>query len=219
MNRLLAARLEVPFWCSFRSPYAANVHLTYSVPPPATLKGMLAAAMGYPADYLGPLTDLPVGVGIEDQGEKIETLSQIIKWDWRNYSKSRFRMLVIREKIIKPTYYFYVRGPEELLSKIAVALTNPFFPLALGESDDAVEVTDVNIVHLQEDKSSVVHNCLPLRLGTPIERVNVERLATGWEAGPRNSTGVVYEPYCIAPQIRLEKAIPTWQYGPKRVVV
>ncbi len=219
MNRLLAARLEVPFWCSFRSPYAANVHLTYSVPPPTTLKGMLAAAMGYPSDYLGPLADLPVGVGIEDQGERIETLSRIIKWDWRNYSKSRFRMLVVREKIVNPSYSLYLRGPEDLLLEIAASLSNPFFPLFLGESDDVVEVTDVNIFDSQQASTTVVHNCLPLRLGMPTGRVHVERLAVGWEVGTRDSIGIIYEPYCIAPKIMLEKPITAWQCGQKRVVI
>ena len=84
--KVLYAQLEIPFWCSFRVPYGVNMHFTYPVPPLTTLAGLVAAALGYPADFLEPLAGLVFGVGLEREGRLIETYTRIIKRDYRDQS-------------------------------------------------------------------------------------------------------------------------------------
>ncbi len=218
MEALLSAKIEVPYWCSFKVPFAVNVQFTYPVPPITTVKGLIAAALGYPADYLTPLEDLSFGVGIEQKGELVETYSKIIKWDRRDL---QMRTLVMRQKIIAPQYAVYVKGDRQFIKEIAAALNNPAFPLFLGESDDFIEINDVKIHPLKEIASTTVHNCLPMEMGqAQNEDVLIADLPVSFIYNKRGSPSALNcLTYYIAPEITLKEQITAYVVGNKKVVL
>ena len=75
----LGLRLRVPFWCSFRDPNSSNVHRTFPVPPPSTLYGLLACALGEPPDYLLHREKVRFAVAVECEGELVESFSKWMK--------------------------------------------------------------------------------------------------------------------------------------------
>lgn len=214
--RVLYAQLEVPFWCSFRVPYGVNMHFTYPVPPLTTLAGLVAAALGYPADFLEPLAGLVFGVGLEREGRLIETYTRIIKRDYRDQS---LRTLLCRQKLLQPVFGLYIKGPEPEVAKIGAALRDPFFPLFLGESDDPVEIRQIGVYPLKEEPSSVVDNCLPVDVALPVEtECQVANLPVRFTGKKRGQwTGVEYQSYYVAPRLQLDREVPAALVGGRRV--
>lgn len=220
MEAILAATLEVPFWCSFRVPYTINVHFTYPVPPITTLYGLAACAAGYPADYLEPLRYLRFGIGILRAGRLVETYSKIIKWDRRDL-RNQMRTLVMKQKIIQPSYKLYVGGPEAMLARLAAALKQPFFPLFLGESDDLVEVRDVGLHPLKPVQTDKLYSCVPVDAGSLRGgRAMVVHLPVGFTAGRRGGwTGVEYRDYYVADTVELDRPVAACDVEGKNVVL
>ncbi|OAT86158.1 CRISPR-associated protein Cas5 [Desulfotomaculum copahuensis] len=220
VEAILAATLEVPFWCSFRVPYTVNVHFTYPVPPVTTLYGLLACAAGYPADCLEPMRYLRFGIGVLHGGRLVETYSKIIKWDRRDL-RNQMRTLVMKQKIVQPSYKLYVGGPEAMLARLAAALKQPFFPLFLGESDDLVEVGDVGLQPVRTVQTGIVHSCVPVDAGNLRGgRATVVHLPVGFTAGRRGGwTGVEYRDYYVAETVELDRPVTAYAVGDKFVVL
>ncbi|MBO8138334.1 MAG: CRISPR-associated protein Cas5 [Desulfotomaculum sp.] len=218
MEAILAARLEVPYWCSFRVPYTVNVHFTYPVPPITTLYGLTAAALGYPADFLEPMKELKFGIALEDEGQTVETYSRIIKWDRRF---SGLRTLVMKQKLYQPVFCMYIGGSRERIEDIASALQNPAFPLFIGESDDVVEVTGVTIFPAEQVETDILECCVPTECGQVVsEGATVVHLPVGFQTGGRGKwTGVQYRDYYVANQVQLQSSVTANKVGNKRVIL
>jgi CRISPR-associated Cas5-like protein len=217
VEAILSARLEVPFWCSFRVPYTVNVHFTYPVPPVTTIYGLVASALGYPADHMQPMKDLRFGIAVEQDGDPVETYSRIIKWDRRFQG---MRTLVIKQKIYQPVYRVYLGGAVAELDRIASALADPAFPLFLGESDDLVEVRDVMVHDAMAVESDTFHCCVPVDCGRTVSSgITVVHLPVGFKAGSRGWDGVEYRDYYVAPVVRLDVPADAWEVDGKRVVI
>lgn len=220
MQVILSATLEVPFWCSFRIPTAINVHASYPVPPITTVYGLLAAAMGWPSDNYSYLDKMQIGIVLTNPGERIEGLNKIIKWDRRD---REMRTLVMRHKLIQPTYQIVVRGESELINKLANALKNPYYPLCLGESDDMVEVKNISVYPIQTTLTREIDSILPEELGRPINPVELQYLPVGFLATGKGKkrvwSGVQYRGYYIASKIWLENEVEAYLLGDQRVVL
>lgn len=220
VEAILSCRLDVPYWCSFRVPYTINVHFTYPVPPLTTLKGLVAAALGYPADHLDPLKDLSFGVAVEDHGNLLETYSRIIKWD-RRKPEQGMRTLVMKQKLHRPTYRVYVGGEWERMKEIGVALENPTFPLFLGESDDIVEVSEIELHRASEELVAVLNCCVPVDCGrVEGSGIIVVHMPVNFTSSGRGAlSGVDYRDYYVAPEVRLSEPVPAFNAGGKKVIL
>ncbi|SFX78559.1 CRISPR-associated protein Cas5, N-terminal domain-containing protein [Thermoactinomyces sp. DSM 45891] len=201
--KILVADLIVPSWCSFRIPHAVNVHSTFPAPPPTTLYGLIANALGlFPDDY--SLQDqLELNVGILDFGETVETLSRWQKW---NVSKDQWYTLLIKQKIIQPAYRLYIRGEDELLNEVEAALNQPARILYLGESDDMIEVYVKGIIEATPSQSSIIHNVLPLSAHSAINTEG-NSYVVRWPVRfleEARSTAVQYEMVTIQKHFKLQ---------------
>jgi CRISPR-associated Cas5-like protein len=161
----LGLRLHVPFWCSFRDPSSSNVHRTFPVPPPTTLYGLIAAALGLPQEDYSRRGDMRFAIAIEKAGETVETYSKWMKAaegpkgdeEKRARQAMRDRHLLtpdesvwistplIRQKIIQPVFMAGVLCSSDIAREVEAALTRPVFPLCLGESDDPVDVETLGV--------------------------------------------------------------------------
>lgn len=156
----LGLRLIPPFWCSFRDPASSNVHRTFPAPPPATLYGLVGAALGLPQHDYSRRNDMRFAAAVESPGETVETYSKWMKISegakdakqTAAWQAMRDRGLLapdechwlsttlIRQKLIQPVFVVGVLCSEAVALEIKNALARPFFPLCLGESDDPVDV-------------------------------------------------------------------------------
>ena len=68
MEKILTFGVICPFWASFRQPQAVNVHVTYPIPPPPTLYGMLNAARGKPQDWNIDRDNWQISLIVESKG-------------------------------------------------------------------------------------------------------------------------------------------------------
>jgi len=156
----LGLRLHVPFWCSFRDPLTSNLHRTFPVPPPSTLYGLIAAALGLPQDDQARRGALRFAVAVEQAGELVETYSKWMKaaegakdaagMEARNAMRARGLLTpdesiwistpLIRQKLIQPVFAVGILCRQEVADEVAAAVRRPAFPLYLGESDDVVDV-------------------------------------------------------------------------------
>lgn len=218
MEAILAAQLEVPFWCSFRVPYTVNVHFTYPIPPITTLKGLVACALGYASDQYEMLDELSFGVGLEEPGQLVESFSKIIKWDRRD---REMRTLVMRQKILQPTFLMYVKGNQEQLQEIKEALENPYFPLSLGEGDDPVEIAQVDIFPLQTERGCKVDNCVPVHMGKIVGgEAQVVHLPMAFDKDQRGKwSGVQYQSYYVASSLILDKELEVYRLGNRKILL
>lgn len=216
MKKIVSARLTVPFWCSFRMPYTINVNFSYPVPPPITLFGLIGCALGLPADSFDLLSGMDIAVGLEEDGEIIETYSRIIKRDPRTPDR---RTLLIRQKLLQPVYRLYLLAEEELAEGVAKRLTDPVFPLALGESDDLLEVDQVLIAPAETETVQEIDSILPADLGVePVSPFNTAYLPIAFKRGKRDWTGVEYRSYYVGQNLVLNGQVSAYIAGEKRVV-
>ena len=160
MEKILTFGLICPFWASFRQPQAVNVHVTYPIPPPPTLYGMLNAARGKPQDWNADRDSWQISMIIESKGKFLETFSKIFK-PAREGQSIFERTILMRQKLIKVHYTIYLKTDEELLVEAQQALCTPHWPLYLGESDDAVDVIAPRIVECHPTEVQQIHSIIP----------------------------------------------------------
>ncbi len=156
----LGLRLIPPFWCSFRDPASSNVHRTFPVPPPATLYGLVGAALGLRQHDYSRRNDMRFAAAVESPGETVETYSKWMKISegakdakqiaaWQAMRERGLlapddcywlSTTLIRQKLIRPVFVVGILCHEQVAEEILRAVANPLFPLCLGESDDPVDV-------------------------------------------------------------------------------
>ncbi len=156
----LGLRLHVPFWCSFRDPLTSNLHRTFPLPPPSTLYGMCAAALGLVQDDVSLRHKLRFAVAIEREGELVETYStwkkagEAPKGEAQKIAfaaiKARGNLApdeaqwistpLIRQKLIQPVFTVGILTSPDVSHQLQTAFKAPAWPLCLGESDDGIDV-------------------------------------------------------------------------------
>ena len=145
---------------SFRDPMFPGVTRCLPVPPPATLRGMLAAATGSRTE---PIT-LGVSAHAEGGGIDLETYHPI-SMDGANPAVSgRVRAgkggMTIRNRPFLAMLHVTVWIPDPDGSRIAAALRRPVWGLRLGRSQDAVYLRSVSAVRLAPAEDAVVGHAL-----------------------------------------------------------
>lgn len=163
----LGLRIHVPFWCSFRDPLTSNVHRTFPLPPPTTLYGLCAAALGLAQDDVSRRAQMRFAIAVTRAGEMVETYSTWKKGSEDTYSKTPAKdkpqklaalnsirsrgelppddaswasTPIIRQKLIQPVYTVGVWCSPECSRDLQAAFKAPAHPLYLGESDDGIDV-------------------------------------------------------------------------------
>jgi CRISPR-associated Cas5-like protein len=145
---------------SFRDPMFPGVTRCLPVPPPATLRGMLAAATGGRTE---PVT-LGVSAYAEGGGIDLETYHPI-SMDGTNPAVSgRVRAgkggMTIRSRPFLAMLHVTVWIPDPDGSRIAAALRRPVWGLRLGRSQDAVYLRSVEAVRLAPAQEAAVGHAL-----------------------------------------------------------
>lgn len=156
----LGLRIHVPFWCSFRDPLTSNVHRTFPLPPPTTLYGLCAAALGMAQDDISRRHQMRFAVAVEREGELVETYStwkkagEAPKGEAQKIAfasiKARGNLApneaqwistpIIRQKLIQPVYTIGIWTSKAVSDELQSAFKSPAWPLYLGESDDGIDV-------------------------------------------------------------------------------
>jgi CRISPR-associated Cas5-like protein len=145
---------------SFRDPMFPGVTRCLPVPPPATLRGMLAAATGGRAE---PVT-LGVSAYAEGGGIDLETYHPISMDGGNPAVGGRVRAvkggMTIRNRPFLAMVHVTVWIPDPDDSRIAAALRRPVWGLRLGRSQDAVYLRSVKAVRLAPAREAVVGHAL-----------------------------------------------------------
>ena len=145
---------------SFRDPMFPGVTRCLPVPPPATLRGMLAAATGGRAE---PVT-LGVSAHAEGGGIDLETYHPISMDGANPAVGGRVRAVkggtTIRNRPFLAMVHVTVWIPDPDGSRIAAALRRPVWGLRLGRSQDAVYLRSVSAVRLAPAQDAVVGHAL-----------------------------------------------------------
>jgi len=141
---------------SFRDPMFPGVTRCLPVPPPATLRGMLAAATG---GIIEPVT-LGVAAYAEGGGIDLETYHPISMDGTNPAVGGRVRAIkggmTIRNRPFLAMVHVTVWVPEPDGSRIAAALRRPVWGLRLGRSQDAVYLRSIQPVRLTPAKEALV---------------------------------------------------------------
>jgi CRISPR-associated Cas5-like protein len=145
---------------SFRDPMFPGVTRCLPVPPPATLRGMLAAATGSRAE--------PVALGVsayaEGGGIDLETYHPISMDGANPAIGGRVRAvkggMTIRNRPFLAMVHVTVWIPDPDGTRIAAALRRPVWGLRLGRSQDAVYLRSVSSVRLVPAREAAVGHAL-----------------------------------------------------------
>ncbi|MEC3996094.1 CRISPR-associated protein Cas5 [Actinacidiphila sp. DG2A-62] len=187
----------VPAWraefhapvASFRDPLFPGVTRGLPVPPPSTVRGMLAAATG---ESLEPVV-LGMAAWSEGSGVDTETYHPIAADGTNPSSGGRVRAvkggMTIRDRSFLVDVHLTVWLPEPDGERIAQALRRPRWPLRLGRSQDVVHLEALRRVELQPAATAVVDHALAPRDGHAVgaafdyrmaTQVSLDRLTTAW---------------------------------------
>ena len=159
------------FTASFRYPRVQVGRLpTFDMPPPATIYGHIAGALGewfdpkgldfaYTFTSAGKAVDLETGQPIERGPGKNSLRKQ--GWD--------FPVNVIcspnpqrREFLLRPRLTLYLRGSEDVLERLGNAFLNPEFASVLGRSQDLAMCRAVTMMEARESPDVFFsHTLLP----------------------------------------------------------
>jgi len=147
-------------FCCFRQPTTTSLILSFPVPPFTTIRGFLENALGYRRDSF-TLQNEKLWIGIRPLGkiEKNTELAKILKL--KRGEKPNFRRTfpsspMFRNFLTEPKYRIYLAGEESLISKIFEKLGNPERPLYLGQSDDLVDVNNIQLVNVEKTQSDKI---------------------------------------------------------------
>jgi CRISPR-associated Cas5-like protein len=145
---------------SFRDPMFPGVTRCLPVPPPATVRGMLAAATGNPSE---PVT-LGVRAHAEGGGIDLETYHPISTDGSNPAVGGRVRAgkggTTIRSRPFLAMLYVTIWIPQPDGGRIAAALRRPVWGLRLGRSQDVAHLRSLTAVQLSPAQDAVVGHAL-----------------------------------------------------------
>ncbi len=219
MDKVLSALLTVPYWCSFRKPNTINVHMTYPVPPITTIYGLIANALGLRQDDYSLMDNICIGLSIEKWGEEVDSYSNILK-STRSGPTYYYSTSVMRQKIIKPQFYIYVLAKEDLIARIEDALKDPDRLLYLGESDDLVEISQIEVHDVQVVMTKCVDSIIakpkdlmPVTPGTKI--ISMPKVF----AYETRSPNVINEVYYVNKRVEFEENVEGLKVGDRVIAL
>jgi CRISPR-associated Cas5-like protein len=198
-NQLAAWRAE--FYApvaSFRDPLFPGLTHGLPVPPPSTVRGMLAAATGEPAE--------PVRLGMaawsEGGGVDTEKYHPIAADGTNPSSGGKVRSVkggaTVKDRPFLVGVHLTLWIPEPDGRRIAAALRRPRWPLRLGRSQDIVHVKDVSPVTLEPVTEAAVDHAVAPQHGHTVGQAISYTMATGISADRLTTTWADYL-WCDAP--------------------
>jgi CRISPR-associated Cas5-like protein len=161
LRPVAAARIELfaPV-ASFRDPMFPGTTRCLPVPPPATLRGMLAAATGREAERLA----LGVCAHAEGGGVDAETYHPVAADGSNPAVAGRVAPvkggMTIRDRPFLSGVHVTMWIPDPDAERIAAALRRPVWGLRLGRSQDLVHIRAISAVMLQAAEEAVVGHAL-----------------------------------------------------------
>jgi CRISPR-associated Cas5-like protein len=159
MLEAVRAELVIPV-ASFRDPMFPGVTRCLPVPPLATLRGMLAAATGSPAE----LTTLGVSARAEGGGIDLETYHPISMDGGNPAVGGRVKAvkggMTIRNRPFLAMLHVTIWIPQPDGGRIAAALRRPVWGLRLGRSQDIAYLRSVTPVELHPASEAIVGHAL-----------------------------------------------------------
>lgn len=157
---------EAPYFCCFRKPATTSVILTYPIPPFTTIRGFLANSLGlgqFPKHegYLTLQDEMKIGLQrLEVKGTSRE-LCKILKL---KKTEEGFKRVfpsspMFKNFLIGPKYRIYIVGEGDIES-LFERLKDPERSLYLGQSDDMVDISYVEIIDIEKVKSKEIHSVI-----------------------------------------------------------
>ncbi|RKY02727.1 hypothetical protein DRP77_07440 [Candidatus Poribacteria bacterium] len=202
--RGLTFAVEAPYFACFRRPTATSSLLTFPLPPPSTLFGMILNAMGVESKrdttpyFLGMkllqervkinISPLSLERPVRELAEMLKLIEREVERRPRSFPSSP----IFKELLVRPSYKVYLASKDEaLIGEIAAALRNPARPLYIGQSDDMAVVDLLWEGEVRKEKGKKLFGLLR---GT-VEGCELLRLPFGFE-----ENSVLYLPLLSLPK-------------------
>lgn len=209
--QVLTFDCHISGWCSFRIPHSINAHLTYPAPPPTTVYGLIANALGMWQDDYSLIDKIQIGVRILKSGSVVETFSRWMKWN----ADRGMTTTVVKQKLIQPVYRIYVSAEPSLLNQIHQALHEPARLLYLGDSDDMTELAKIQIQDADKVESKWIDSAVPFETISAdnqiINLATIVRWPVRFEQQNKTTHSVEYEMAYLAEKLELAKPISCWK--------
>ncbi|WP_244809075.1 CRISPR-associated protein Cas5 [Streptomyces sp. So13.3] len=199
-------REAVPAWrlefyapvASFRDPLFPGITHGLPVPPPSTVRGLLAAATGRPSE---PVT-FGMAAWSEGGGIDAETYHPIAAGGANPAVSGRVREgkggMTIRDRPFLAGVHLTLWLPGEDGDRIARALRRPRWPLRLGRSQDLVHPLERDHVLLEPADEAVVDHALAPVGGHDVPFATVHRLAASISTDRMTTSWADYQ-WCDEP--------------------
>jgi CRISPR-associated protein Cas5t len=143
--KALAVQVRAPT-ASFRRPLDHTYQRTLPLPPPTTVIGLAAAALGISASELWK-SDSPLGT------VRVQTLAQNIParaadlWTLLKIKSGKMeRSPYLRELLFNAQFALLYQADEPLLNRLQQAFWQPVYPLSLGREDELIQVESCEII-------------------------------------------------------------------------
>lgn len=140
----------------FRRFYTNSSGLTYPVPPPSTLKGLLGAALGLGPEYAQELSGLYLSVRPKGALRHLfQTVNHLFLKEGKLeelrglHQEGRTQIplqFLVGEEGNPVAFEAYVAGEEGLVERLKKALEDPQYPLALGPAYALAWVEEVELL-------------------------------------------------------------------------
>lgn len=213
--KALAVQVRVPT-ASFRRPLDHTYQRTLPLPPPTTVIGLAAAALGMSASELWN-SDSPLGtVRVQTLAENIPARATDLWTLLKIKSGKMERSPYLRELLFNAQFTLLYQADERLLDRLQQAFWQPVYPLSLGREDELIQVESCEIIDClpAEPPYRFYGVILPgdLRLlqarpivqpGVVLEPAVVERLPTAFaidrneQRNPRNLQTFTFLPFQV----------------------
>jgi CRISPR-associated protein Cas5t len=217
--KALAVQVRAPV-ASFRRPLDHTYQRTLPLPPPTTVIGLAAAALGISTrelwDSSSPLRAVRVQVLAQNIPARATDLWTLLKIKSGKMERSPY----LRELLFNADFTLLYQADELLLQKLVQAFRQPAYPLSLGREDELIRVESCDIVECPPAEPPFVFygTILPgdLRLlkarpllqeGVVLEPAVVERLPTAFDIDDRTELRHPQNPqtFTLLPsQVRIE---------------
>jgi CRISPR-associated protein Cas5t len=156
---------------SFRYPhFVVGRHPTFPLPPPSTVYGHIASALGYlpePQELKFAYSFRYEGVG--DDVETLHIIQKVLTGRRRKGAADGEGMPpnievqlgpIQREMLLFPHLELYITAGDDLLTAIAQAMRCPAYPVVLGRSQDLCAYRSVKVVELHRSRHAYYEGAL-----------------------------------------------------------
>ncbi|MBD3201813.1 MAG: CRISPR-associated protein Cas5 [Candidatus Lokiarchaeota archaeon] len=126
MPNIIYFNLSIPYWVNFRVPTAINFILSFSVPPPTTIYGLIMNSLGkFQNDYTF-YDKIKIAIQINDYGQKT--------WDTVSYMKTADRKsMIVKNKEIKQ-----IQDGDQKLFEDKIRELNENYGLSIQEAENLI---------------------------------------------------------------------------------